>query len=100
MSRPAPAGPASSPCYDADLFAPEALREPFEHCQAIRELAPVVWLSATYAYALARFDDVQAAMQAPEILISGKGVGFNSAVNELADAVEGERTGAYMASNG
>ena len=70
------------PAYDADLFAPAALREPFGHYQALRDLGPVVRLGDSGFYALSRFTDVRDALQSPERLISGRGVGFSAAWNE------------------
>ena len=69
------------PFYEEDLFAPEALRSPFRHYQRIRDMGPVVRLRGVDALALSRFEDVQAALRTPEILISGQGVGFNSVIN-------------------
>lgn len=72
---------AALPTYDADLFAPDALRDPFPHYQAIRDLGPVVRLARPDVYAIGRFDDVQRALRSPEALISGEGVGFNAVIN-------------------
>lgn len=72
---------AALPTYDADLFAPDALRDPFPHYQAIRDLGPVVRLARPDVYAIGRFDDVQRALRSPEALISGEGVGFNDVIN-------------------
>ena len=69
------------PSYDEDLFAPEALRHPFEHYRRMRDLGPVVRLQGVDALALPRFNDVQAALRTPEALISGAGVGFNVTFN-------------------
>lgn len=69
------------PVYPHDLFAPEALREPFVHYRALRDLGPVVRLRDPDVYALARFEDVRDALRASDILASGDGVGFNDIVN-------------------
>ena len=69
------------PSYGEDLFSPQALRRPFEHYRRVRDLGPVVRLQDADALALGRFDDVQAALRAPETLISGAGVGFNTVFN-------------------
>lgn len=69
------------PLYDADLFAPEALRHPFEHYRRVRDLGPVVRLRGVDALAIGRFGDVQAALRTPDVLISGAGVGFNEVFN-------------------
>ncbi len=74
-------GRADAPVYEPDLFAPAALQSPFAHYRAMRDLAPVVRLRDPDAYALARFDDVRAALLAPDTLICAKGVGFNDQFN-------------------
>lgn len=69
------------PVYEGDIFSDEALRHPYDHYSAIRSLGPVVRLRDHDVYALARFDDVQAALRSPEALISGRGVGLNDIIN-------------------
>jgi len=72
---------ASIPLYPQDLFAADALRSPFGHYRAIRDLGPVVRLRNPDVYMLSRFDDVRDALRAPDALASGDGVGFNDLVN-------------------
>lgn len=72
---------AGLPLYEPNLFAPPALRDPFPHYRAIRDLAPVVRLAEPDVLVLARYDDVRAALRAADILISSKGIGFNAVVN-------------------
>ncbi len=79
------ASPLSVPIYAADLFAPDALQNPFDHYRAIRDAGPVVWLSATQVFALARFDAVQAALRRADSMVSGEGVGFNTLFNAPAE---------------
>lgn len=69
------------PAYTPDLFAPDALRAPFEHYRAIRDAGPVVRLANPDVLAIGRFQDVQAALRAPDKLISGEGIGFNAMAN-------------------
>jgi cytochrome P450 len=69
------------PVYERDIFAREALRQPFEHLRAIRDLAPVVQLADTGMLAMGRFADVQQALRTPDVLVSGKGVGLNDIFN-------------------
>jgi len=71
----------SIPLYPQDLFAADALRSPFSHYRAIRDLGPVVRLRDPDVYMLSRFDDVRDALRAPDALASGDGVGFNDLVN-------------------
>lgn len=70
------------PIYRGDLFGREALLDPFPHADVIREMAPVVRLTNPDVLVLGRYDDVRTALQSPDILISGRGVGFNGFVNE------------------
>ena len=70
------------PVYEIDLFSPAALAEPFEHYQALRKLGPVVRLLDPDVYVLSRFADVRDALQAPDALASGSGVGFNDLINK------------------
>ena len=72
---------AGPPIYKADLFAPEALRAPFEHYRTLRELGPVVRLAEPSVYVLARYSEVRDALRSPDTLISGKGVGFSPQFN-------------------
>lgn len=69
------------PFYPEDVFSPQALRQPFEHYRRVRDLGPVVRLKGVDALALSRFDDVQAALRTPDILIAGAGNGFNDIWN-------------------
>lgn len=69
------------PVYDQDIFDPDALRHPFEHYRAIRDLGPVVRLGDSGLLAMGRFADVQQALRSPQTLISGKGVGLNEPMN-------------------
>jgi len=73
------------PIYPADLFSDAALRQPFDHYRSIRDLGAVVRLARPDVYAIARFADVQQALRSPEVLVSGKGVGFNEIVNAPSD---------------
>lgn len=70
------------PRYDEDVFTPEALRAPIEHYRAIRDAGPVVRLSNPEILAIGRYQDVQAALRAPDKLISGEGIGFNPLANK------------------
>ena len=70
------------PPYPHDLFSPDALRSPFGHYRAIRDLGPVVRLGDPDVYMLSRFDDVRDALRAPDVLVSGEGVGFNDVFNK------------------
>lgn len=69
------------PCLDLELFGEASLRDPFDHYRRLRDAGPVVRLRHPDVYAIGRFGDVQAALRAPEVLISGEGVGFSDAFN-------------------
>ncbi len=72
---------ARAPVYGPDLFHPDALRSPFGHYQALRDLGPVARLAHPDVYVLSRYDEVRDALRAPDALISGKGVGFSDEFN-------------------
>ena len=73
---------SSIPVYDTDLFSAAVLSEPFEHYRAMRDLGPLVRLRDPDVYVLSRFDNVRDALQAPDALASGGGVGFNDLINK------------------
>jgi cytochrome P450 len=75
------APPAHPPIFAGDLFHDDALRSPFGLYRAIRDLAPVVRLEDHDFYAIGRFADVQSALRAADILVSGQGTGLNAVVN-------------------
>jgi cytochrome P450 len=84
------------PAFSSDLFADDALRQPYDVYRTLRDTAPVVRLADHDVFAIGRFSDVQQALRSPEALISGRGIGFNAVVNAPMDnrpAVEsdGER---------
>jgi len=70
------------PTYDDDLFTDDALAHPYDHYRALRDLGPVVWLSAHDVYAVTRYADVRAVLDDPDVFCSGQGVGFNDFINE------------------
>ncbi len=72
---------ADAPELDLDLFAEASLREPYGAYRAIRDAGPAVRLRRPDVYAVGRFADVQAALRAPDRLISGEGVGFSDIFN-------------------
>lgn len=71
-----------TPTYDADLFGDEALDDPYGHYRTLRDLGPVVRLTAHDVYAVTRYADVRAVLEDPEAFCSGLGVGFNDFINE------------------
>ena len=72
---------ARAPALDVDLFSEASLRDPVADYKRLRDAAPAVKLERPDVYAVGRFADVQAALRAPDRLISGEGVGFSDAFN-------------------
>jgi cytochrome P450 len=66
-----------------DLFCDAVLRDPHPAYRALRDCAPAVWLPAHELWAIARFEDVRAALRADSALLSGHGVAVNPAVNAV-----------------
>lgn len=73
--------PVAPPTLALDLFSDASLRNPFGDYARLRDAGPVVKLERPDVYAIGRFADVQAALRASDILISGEGVGFSDAFN-------------------
>lgn len=71
------------PTDDVDLFGDDVLAHPYEHYRRLRDLGPVVWLSAHDIYAVTRYADVLAVLGNPEVFCSGQGVGFNDFINAV-----------------
>jgi cytochrome P450 len=71
------------PTSDVDLFADDVLAEPYEHYRRLRDLGPVVRLSASDLYAVTRYADVRSVLDNPEVFCSGQGVGFNDFINHI-----------------
>lgn len=69
------------PTYDVDLYADEALADPYEHYKAVRDLGPVVRLPVHDVYAVARHADVRRVLDDPAVFCSGQGVGLNELIN-------------------
>jgi cytochrome P450 len=69
--------------YDADLFADDALDDPYPHLRALRDAGPVVWLDAHGMYAVARYAEVRRVLDDDTTFVSGEGVALNDVINEL-----------------
>ena len=72
----------AAPCLDIDPFDDAFLADPYAHHAALRDAGPVVWLEPIQAYALARFEEVQAALRDHETFCSGRGVGLSDFARE------------------
>jgi len=62
------------PSFDEDLFTDSVIQNPWPVYKRMRELGPVVWLSAHGNYALPRHREVQKALRDHKTFISSKGV--------------------------
>jgi cytochrome P450 len=69
------------PELDLDLFSDDSLRDPFADYRRLREAGSVVRLRHPDVHAIGRFADVQAALRASDVLVSGQGVGFSDMFN-------------------
>ncbi|GAA0273479.1 cytochrome P450 [Alteraurantiacibacter aestuarii] len=67
---------ASVPHLTVDPFDEEFLADPFAHHGRLRDAGPVVWLEKYQVYAMARFEEVQAALRDHETFCSARGVGL------------------------
>lgn len=72
------------PIYDVDLYSDEVLLDPYPHYGALRELGAVVWLPRNGLHAVARFEDVRAALRNPAVFSSAEGVAANEHVNTIS----------------
>jgi len=70
------------PTHDADLFTDEVLTDPYDLYRTLRDLGPVVRLTAHDVYAVTRYADVRAVLEDAEVFCSGEGVGFNDFIND------------------
>jgi cytochrome P450 len=70
-----------APLLDVQLFSDASLTNPYPDYRRLRDLGPVVQLPHPQVYAIGRFNDVQAALRAPDKLINGEGIGFSDAFN-------------------
>ena len=68
--------PDNVPALDIDPFAPDFLHDPFPAYAALRDAAPVVWLSRWSCYGAARHAEVQAILNDPQTFCSSRGVGL------------------------
>lgn len=76
-SRRGPATPPGVPIYEPDIYSTDAIRNPYPHFAAMRELGPVVWLPKQRLYALPRYAEVKAALGDDLTFRSNDGVALN-----------------------
>ncbi|MPY47432.1 cytochrome P450 [Streptomyces acidicola] len=72
----APQRPVGPPVSDADPFAPDALEHPEPLHRALRAAGPVVYLTRYGVHAMARHEEVHAALTDWQRFESGSGVGL------------------------
>ncbi len=71
------------PVYDPDIFDDAAIRDPFPHYEAIRELGPVVRLAAQGIYAVGRYAEVTRVLRDPATFVSSRGLSLQQKVNDI-----------------
>lgn len=76
--------PAGIPVYEPNIYARDAIVDPYPHYQRLRDLGPVVWLAKQKAYALPRYAECKAALRDDKTFLSGRGVSLNPITNRLS----------------
>ena len=64
------------PSLAIDPFDEAFLADPYAHHVQLRDAGPVVWLEPVSCFAMARHDDVSAALKDWQTFVSGRGVGL------------------------
>lgn len=77
---------AGAPVWDMDFYSDAVIRNPYPHYRRMRDLGPLVWLPRHNLYAITRYDEVRAALEAHHALVSGRGVAANDTANGMANA--------------
>jgi cytochrome P450 len=72
------------PVYQPDIYATDAIVDPYPHYARLRQLGPVVRLARQRVYALPRFAECKAALRDDETFVSGNGVALNAIANRLS----------------
>jgi cytochrome P450 len=72
------------PVYRDDIYATEAIVDPYPHYARLRQLGPVVWLSRQRVYALPLYGECKAVLRDDETFVSGNGVALNPIANRLS----------------
>jgi cytochrome P450 len=73
-----------APALDVNLYGDEVLVDSTELWARLRDAGPVVWLPRHRMYAMARYDEVRAALRDDDVFRSGHGVAANPVTNALA----------------
>ena len=75
------------PETDIDLFSDAALRDPYPRYRRLRDLGPVVRLTANDMYALPRYQQVREASGNWRVFSSAKGVMMNDEINSMLEGI-------------
>jgi cytochrome P450 len=76
--------PAGVPVYRPDIYATNAIVDPYPHYARLRALGPAVWLPKHRVYALPRFAECKAVLRDDRTFVSGDGVALNFISNRLS----------------
>jgi cytochrome P450 len=72
------------PTYRPDVYAREAILEPYPHYDRMRALGPVVRLAKQRVLAVTRYDDCKQVLLDDATFLSGRGVALNPVANRLS----------------
>jgi cytochrome P450 len=72
------------PVYEPDIYANDAIVDPYPHYTRLRQLGPAVWLPKQRVYALPRFAECKAVLRDDDTFVSGQGVALNVIANRLS----------------
>ncbi|MGH2940892.1 MAG: cytochrome P450 [Solirubrobacterales bacterium] len=72
----------TTPASDVDLFADDSLTDPYPGYRELRDTGPAVYLEATGAWAVSRFEGVREVLRGRESFSSAAGVALNEGTNQ------------------
>lgn len=72
------------PTYRPDVYAPDAILDPYPHYERMRALGPVVRLAKQGVLAVTRHDDCKQVLLDDATFVSGRGVALNPVANRLS----------------
>ena len=78
---------STPPVSDLELYSEEALHDPYEMYRELRDLGPVVYLSAYAMYAIPRYQPLREASLNWEVFSSANGVMMNDTINKAAEGI-------------
>lgn len=76
--------PQGIPVYRPSIYTSSAIRDPYPHYRAMRQLGPVVWLPLHRLYALPRYAECKATLRGDGLFLSGDGVAANPLINRMS----------------